>query len=136
VAEPVSAVVVLEVDDDAVLVRLVVPPVEAALGIGHVVDERAVVPLRRAARRLDQDNLGSVVGEEPAAEGGVLARELDDAQAIERARPIGRLGNALGRAVDTGIRAFAHRLARAQITPSLRRSSISVSVSPSTSPYT
>ena len=46
------------------LFDLVVPPAEAALGVGHVVDERAVVALRRAAGRLDQDDLGAVVGEQ------------------------------------------------------------------------
>src|SRR5262249_4887132 len=132
---------------------------EAPLEIRRVVDERCVAPLPSAARRLDQDHVGAEVGEEPPAEGGVLARQLDDPQPIERSGPVGRLRNSGTRAVDPGLGSLAHvtrsrrrwrRAARAPLaarrdtrlatlahmTPSLRRSSISDSVSPTTSPYT
>ena len=69
-----------EVEHDAALGRVVVPPPEAALGVLDVVGERVVC--RRegvTARRLDHDDVGPEVAEHLPGERGMLRRQLDDA---------------------------------------------------------
>ena len=106
----------LEIEGHAELAGVVVPPVEAALWPRLVVQKRAVAAHRIAARGLDHDDLRAHVGEQLAREGTALARQLDDPQARERG-----LGMARG---------------SRHMTPSLRSSAISRSLSPRTSPNT
>ena len=63
---------------DAELVGVVVPPPQAALGIGVIVDERLERPRLVTARRLDDHDVGAEVGEQ-------LARRTPRARS--RARP-------------------------------------------------
>ena len=97
----------VEVGDDAALGRVVVPPPQAALGPGHVVDERLERALRRPARRLDDDDVGAEVGEQLAGPGARARGSARHPEAVERAH---------------------------QITPSSARRPISAGVRPSTSP--
>ena len=75
----------VEIERHAALARVVVPPVEAAVCTGLVVEVRRVVACRVAARRFHQDHIGAHVGQQLAGEGDGIARQFDDACAGERA---------------------------------------------------
>src|SRR5262249_10393270 len=53
--------------------------------IRNVADERLPAPHRTATRRLDEHDVGAHVAQELAGERNPLVRELDDANACERA---------------------------------------------------
>jgi hypothetical protein len=76
----------VEVEDDAALRRVVVPPPEAAVGVDHVVDERSVPPRPVPAGRLDDHHVGAEVAEQLPGVGGAVARQLDDAEPFEDRR--------------------------------------------------
>ncbi len=84
-AERAGAVVGGEVEHDAALRRVVVPPPEAALGVVDVVGERPVGAAGVSARRLDDDHVGAEVAEHLARERGLVRGELDHLQPVERA---------------------------------------------------
>ena len=84
-AEEIEVIVaVVEIERDAELARLVVPPPEAALGSGHVVDEGPVPARVVPGARLHQHDLRAEVREQLARVRRPLARELHDAEPCER----------------------------------------------------
>ena len=66
--------------------QVVVPPPQAALGVGPVVHERLDGAGRVATGRLDQHDLGAQVGQQLARVGRMLAGQLDHLETGERAR--------------------------------------------------
>ena len=101
----------VEIEHHPALRRVVVPPPEAALGVDDVVGERPVGAARVTAGRLDHHDVGTEIAEQLAGMRGVLARELDDTNTVQR----------------TGQRIVTH------MTPSRSSSSMSASERPSTS---
>ena len=73
----------LEVEHDAALGRVVVPPPEARVGTGGTVDERPEPARRVTSGRFDDDHIGAEVGEQLPGVGRARTRELDDAQTFE-----------------------------------------------------
>ena len=61
------------------------PEVQAALGVGLVVEEGRQVAGGGAARRLDGDDVGAHVGQQLAGERARLGLQLDDAEIREGA---------------------------------------------------
>ena len=90
----VAAGLVIKIDHHAALARVVMPPVEAAIVSGLIVDERGVAARRIAAGRFDQDDVGAHVSQELACERDRVSREFDDPHALQRSRP--RAGVAAG----------------------------------------
>src|SRR5207302_4869410 len=74
-----------DVERDAALAGVVVPEVEAALGMRILAGVRADAARRTAFGRLDLDDVRAHVGEQFAAPLAVLIGEFDDADAVERA---------------------------------------------------
>ena len=79
------------IERDRALVEVVVPEVQAALGMGIVVQEGGQVAGGGAARRLDADDVGAHVRQQLAGERARLGLQLDDAEVREGAadRPVG-----------------------------------------------
>ena len=90
-AEQGAAVLGRHVQGDAALAGVVVPEVEAALGVRHILVERADLALGGAAGRLDLDHVGALVGHELRGPLADLAPNLDHAQVAEGAAGVATL---------------------------------------------
>src|SRR5438552_3923920 len=82
-ATSVAIAVLVEVDGQAELAGVVVPEIQAALGILDVVDERRIGARGVAPRRLDQQHLGADVAQQLAGIGPELARQFEDTDTVE-----------------------------------------------------
>jgi hypothetical protein len=89
-SQQVAAVFGLEVERDATLARVVVPEVEATLGVRRILVERPNIPLSCSLRRLDLDDIGAEVRHQLAAPLALLVGELQHAQVSQRPRCVPR----------------------------------------------
>ena len=86
----------LEVKRQRSLVEIVEPEKQAAIVMRQVVEERADAARVVAGGRLDLDNVGAHVGEQPRAKLCAMPRQVEDAQARERAGSGSRHGFFVG----------------------------------------
>src|SRR6476661_10843377 len=84
-AEIVAPTRRVEVDHDAALRRVVVPPPEAAVGVWFVGDEGPEGARRVATRRLDEHDVGPEVTQQLSGPRTPEARDFDDPHPVERA---------------------------------------------------
>ena len=85
--EGVATVVGVEVEHDAALRRVVVPPPQAAVGVVLVAGEGPVGARHVAAGRFDDDHVGPEVPEELGAVRAAVVGQLDDTDAVEQRTP-------------------------------------------------
>ena len=74
----------IEVEHDAAFAEIIMPEMQAAIGVRIVVVERAVSAGLLATGRLDLDDVGAKAGEDLAAILAEFVRDLDHAQAVEK----------------------------------------------------
>src|SRR5262245_19595559 len=73
-----SAFVGFEVERDASFVAVLGPPVERAIGIRLILEERSELSRGRAAGRFDLDDVGAEVAENLAAEQTAFCRQIEN----------------------------------------------------------
>ena len=84
--QDVGAARMLEVQRQRALVEIVEPEKEAAIAMRQIVEEGADAASVVAVGRLDLDNVGAHVAQDSRAELCAMSRQVEDAQARERAR--------------------------------------------------
>ena len=81
----------VQVENDAALRRVVVPPPQTPVRIDPVVDERPVVARPVSAWRFDHDDVGPQVAEKLAGVRGSIARQLQHPKAFEHPLPFAQM---------------------------------------------